>query len=1131
MRCYNTLLILTMAIVACAFCSCGGHTTDRLTLASDFHGATAGSPPQAEPAALDPELLKQLSARLDEELAQYGTARRTAQVPMTDKSQVTDLAILEESEAGVTFGWSYRSQGDYDQNGETNAADITPLGLNFQKKQGEEGWAAAQPADGDYNGEVNVADITPIAVNFHNHVSGFLLQGSATPEDSESWTLVGSVPLSDGVLPEGGGFKTFSFQVADPDSETTYHVAPYFGDPADSPEIGIGSNEVLYEKQLPDAPLNLAASQGDLTGQILLTWDAAADATGYEVYRDGETEALASVGAVTQYTDTIGDLLDHTYRLKSLGPGGASDFSTPATGFASRRGDWWMFGREPTHHFLSPVNGPQDHGLKWVFSTGSTVVYCSPSLAADGTVYIGTADGSSDYLYAINGDGTQKWRFASPNIIEGAPAVAKSGVVYFGTSDALYALNPDGTQAWTYPLGGYGFASPAIAPDGTIYAAGTDSLLYAINPTGSLKWGRPTSDIIYSSPAIADNGTIYVGNESGDFYAINPAGDIDWTFTADDAVESSPAIGSDGVIYFGSMAGTFYALNPSGKERWTYPAGGAVFSSPAIADDGTLYFGTQAGDLLALTPSGALQWRFVTGASGWVTASPTLGADGVIYFGTGDSKYYAVNADGSQLWDFQSGGSFSGSSALGEDGTLYSGADDGRLYAFGVPPPVPPNAPTGLQATDGTLYQAIRLDWDEMFGVEQFEIFRDGGATPAATVDGEATSWVDEPVLDADEHTYKMRAVNAYGTSDYSDETTGTAGTVAPGPGDWYMFGHDQAHTRVSPFAGPTTEKTKWSVSIGSASYSSAAIGNYGELYIGSDSFNVTCVNPDGSIRWVFPTGNYVGCSPAIASDGTIYAGDWDGRFYAIKPDGTEKWHFDAGDSIYSPPNIADDGTIYFGSDDMKLYALHPDGSEYWDYPTNGIIRSSPAIGSDGAIYFGNVDMKVIGVMPDGSEKWTADVGDAVHGSAAVKRDEVNGDTIYIGSDDGLLYTFADDGTPGWTFTTGDSVFSSPAIGPDGSIYFGSYDGLVYCLHPDGSEKWDANMYAAVLSSPALDANGNVWVGDSGGFINMIDSSGFLAWFTFTSGPVYDSSPSIGPDGTVYIADTYGMLFAFGPGS
>ena len=73
--------------------------------------------------------------------------------------------------------------------------------------------------------------------------------------------------------------------------------------------------------------------------------------------------------------------------------------------------------------------------------------------------------------------------------------------------------------------------------------------------------------------------------------------------------------------------------------------------------------------------------------------------------------------------------------------------------------------------------------------------------------------------------------------------------------------------------------------------------------------------------------------SPAIASDGTIYVGSWDNKLYALNPDGTLKWSYATGNWVYSSPAIGADGTLYVGSWDNKLYAISGDTPLATDAP------------------------------------------------------------------------------------------------------------------------------------------------------------------------------------------------------
>jgi len=143
----------------------------------------------------------------------------------------------------------------------------------------------------------------------------------------------------------------------------------------------------------------------------------------------------------------------------------------------------------------------------------------------------------------------------------GGPAISSDGTVYASSDEGyLYAINPDGSLKWKFKTKGVVWSSPAIAQDGTIYVGSDDNYLYAINPDGSLKWKFKTGNMVVSSPAIAQDGTIYVGSYDDYLYAINPDGSLKWKFKTGDLVKSSPTIGPDGTVYFGSDDGYLYAI-------------------------------------------------------------------------------------------------------------------------------------------------------------------------------------------------------------------------------------------------------------------------------------------------------------------------------------------------------------------------------------------------------------------------------------------------------------------------------------------------------------------------------------------------------------------------------------------
>jgi len=178
------------------------------------------------------------------------------------------------------------------------------------------------------------------------------------------------------------------------------------------------------------------------------------------------------------------------------------------------------------------------------------VVYSSPAIGLDGTIYCGCHD---TYLYALYpNNGTLKWKFKTGDWIRVSPCIADDGTVYCVSTDGyLYAIFPNGTTKWkTWVEAG---TSPTIGQDGTIYAGW--SKLYAIYPSnGSIKWIFDTGGCIQGgTPCTSNEGTIYFGTSSGgDLIAVNQNGTERFRVHIG-SCESAPAIGTDGTIYIGSM--------------------------------------------------------------------------------------------------------------------------------------------------------------------------------------------------------------------------------------------------------------------------------------------------------------------------------------------------------------------------------------------------------------------------------------------------------------------------------------------------------------------------------------------------------------------------------------------------
>jgi outer membrane protein assembly factor BamB len=181
--------------------------------------------------------------------------------------------------------------------------------------------------------------------------------------------------------------------------------------------------------------------------------------------------------------------------------------------------------------------------------------------------------------------------------------------------------------------------------------------------------------------------------------------------------------------------------------------------------------------------------------------------------------------------------------------------------------------------------------------------------------------------------------------------------------------------------------------------------------------------------------------SAAIAPDGTAYIGLHSGTVWALRdPAGAgnqlaARWSFhpSGGSSWHATPAIARDGTVYVGfSTNNKtpdaqgtLYALQGpsagiEPTVLWSVDLGpGRQTSSPLIGPDGTIYAMGGQGRLSAISPDGRVQWTAQTGPTIKSSPAMGRDG----TVYVPSMNGKLYAVLppadpskERGTIRWTF-------------------------------------------------------------------------------------------------------------------
>ena len=124
--------------------------------------------------------------------------------------------------------------------------------------------------------------------------------------------------------------------------------------------------------------------------------------------------------------------------------------------------------------------------------------------------------------------------------VDAGPTVGPDGVIYTG-GDGIYAINPDGTLRWRFATGGHVSSAPARAArrDGGGRLPGRPGLRH--RPRRQKRWDFRAGGDVESAPAIGDDGTIYVGSDDHKLYALGADGTLRWAFTTGGDMRASAA--------------------------------------------------------------------------------------------------------------------------------------------------------------------------------------------------------------------------------------------------------------------------------------------------------------------------------------------------------------------------------------------------------------------------------------------------------------------------------------------------------------------------------------------------------------------------------------------------------------
>jgi outer membrane protein assembly factor BamB len=343
---------------------------------------------------------------------------------------------------------------------------------------------------------------------------------------------------------------------------------------------------------------------------------------------------------------------------------------------------WPMYRQGVDHSGRSFNKGPSAPTVRWHQNpsggaTSGLSEYCPPSIAADGTLYVASAQGA---VFALNPQGALKWQATARGHCDGSPAIAADGTVIVAMGDLL-ALGADGVVRWSFtPPADEMAGSPAIGSDGTIYVSTEGSEVYAFKPDGTVKWLFPISKGGKSSPAIGSDGTIYVGGDSK-LYALSPSGTEKWEAAIPDSEHLSPTVDADGNI--AALVRDLLIFSPGGAPLTTIVAGAAGTQFPAASTaDGGWAISTMG--LTTFHPDGTPSWKADPTAQRDASV-PIVDVDGNVYVSDSSCNVSAYDPEGNRRWSVAAsiGGAGCGAPVLGADRTLYLTSAGAGIIAVG----------------------------------------------------------------------------------------------------------------------------------------------------------------------------------------------------------------------------------------------------------------------------------------------------------------------------------------------------------------------------------------------------------------------------------------------------------------
>lgn len=262
-------------------------------------------------------------------------------------------------------------------------------------------------------------------------------------------------------------------------------------------------------------------------------------------------------------------------------------------------------------------------------------------------------------------------------------------------------------------------------------------------------------------------------------------------------------------------------------------------------------------------------------------------------------------------------------------------------------------------------------------------------------------------------------------------------------------------------------------------------------IIFGTQSGQLICMDLNGTISWQYNTSpdmsnvesifvnqeeiSSILCQPAIINN-NIYVGTESGELHCITPDGTLVWKEQTDGAIRAMPTIYEkDSTTYVvvGTTKGSIYFFDTKGTTHKIIKIHTPITTQIKIIKD-FLFMGCQDGKVVACNTKGLHLWTYETKGPI--TANIMSCELFSDgeiTLLVSSQDNNLYNLSLDGELQWKFSTKGALTSSAVVvhlssNESKDVLIGSCDNSIYCLNAHGEKLWSYETDFWITSSPVL---------------------------------------------------------------